>query len=743
MSAEPPVCFLRTPYRISIPNQLLVFSLFVGDPMHPTQFVRRFAFLLMAALSLSSLTAPGIALASEAPLLLRFPTLSQTTIAFRYADDIWTVSRSGGEAQRLTSTGNVVAGPFFSPDGSQIAYSARLHGNEDAYILPAVGGIPRRITWHPAGTSVVGWSPDGKDVLVASQMQTYRRFLRLFRVHADGSGIPQALPLPSGVEGSFSPDGLSIAYQPITRWEPAWKQYHGGQNFPIWVVNLKTLDLEKIPGSGSWHDSNPVWVGDQIYFLSDRAGSASVQPDGGQNGPVALYRYDIKTKQISLAVENKTLDFKTFQAGPGGLVYEQFGSLHLIDLKSPNQLGEDHTLQITIHGDLSNLAPHLASITPDEIQNAALSPTGARAVIEAHGEIFTVPAEKGDTRNLTNTSNAAERSPAWSPDGKTIAYFSDASGEYQLYLREQNGFKTPTAVDLGPNPSFFYALTWSPDSKRLLYSDKHLHLWYIDAPARDDKGKETPAGKPVLVDTSHADPFAGGGFGATWSPDSRWIAYTRDLDNSLNAVFLYSLETHKFTQVTDGMSDAVAPVFDANGKYLYFLASTDDGPSKAGIDLSSLDRAQTTAAYVVVLSKDEASPLPPESDDKRGKKQRRKTTKSQRPRPGPPTRKRIRRTTSPLTRPEMARRKTRPMPGRWTSRSTSRISAIESFLCPFPAVTTPASSLEKPAWFICWNRPPLAAPPAKAGGRESVPFGASPWKNASRSRFYRIWTASS
>ncbi len=571
--------------------------------------------LALAALSLTFATLPGLA-APPAPLLLRHPSLSQNTVAFRYADDIWTVARTGGDAQRLTSTGNVVEGPFFSPDGSEIAYSAHMNANVDVYVIPSTGGVPRRITWHPAGSFVTGWTPDGKDVLISTMMSSHRHYLRLYRVHADGSGMPEPLPLPAGFEGSLSPDGQSIAYESITRWEPEWKRYHGGQNFPIWIVNLKTLDLTKIPSNNTM-DSNPVWVGNSIYFLSDRGNS-------DKTGAVSLYRYDVASKEVTLAKPNTGFDLKSVSAGPGALVYEQFGSLHLVDLNSSNQPGDDHTLQVSIHGELPGLAPHMASISSDEIRNVALSPTGQRAAIEAHGDIFTVPAEKGDTRNLTNTSNAAERAPSWSPDGRTIAYFSDASGEYQLFLKEQTGFKPPVVIDLRPNPSFYYNLQWSPDSKHIAFSDKHLHLWYVDAPSKDDKGKDVPAGKPVLVDTSHAGGFGEEGFHANWSPDSRWISYTRDLDNALNGVFLYSLERHTSSQVTDGMSDAVSAVFDANGKYLYFLASTDDGPSRAGIDLSSLDRAQTSAAYVVVLSKDEASPLPPESDDEKIKEDEKK-----------------------------------------------------------------------------------------------------------------------
>ena len=583
----------------------------------------RFAPVLLALFALLSVsasaqaTSAATATPSQTPLLLRVPSLSRDKIAFRYADDIWTVSRNGGEAERLTANGHVTAGPFFSPDGAWIAYSAHLNGNTDAYIIPAAGGVPRRITWHPDSCYVAGWTPDGKDVLIVSGMASYRHFERLFRVHADGTGVPEPLPLPSGAEGSFSPDGQSIAYQPFSKWQPAWKRYVGGQTSPIWIVNLKTLDLVKVPRENS-NDSNPVWVGDQVYFLSDRDST------GTNNGPVTLYRYDTKSKQVSQVMANKGLDMKSFQAGPAkdingadrtALIVEQFGRILLVDPTT----GMNMPIPITIHGELEGLAPHRANVNPEEIQNANLSPSGARAVFEAHGEIFTVPAEKGDTRNLTQTPGVAERDPSWSPDGKTIAYFSDASGEYQLYLHDQTGFKPPTVIDLGPEPSFFYSPTWSPDSKHIVYTDKHLRLWVVDV----------PAGKPVLVDTGIYGSF-GPNFSAAWSPDSKWIAYQRDLENQLDAIFLYSTETHKSTQVTDGMSDASSPVFDPSGKYLYFLASTDDGPSRAGIDLSSLDRAQTNAAYVVVLAADGASPLPPQSDDEKIKDEAKKDDNKER-----------------------------------------------------------------------------------------------------------------
>ncbi len=570
---------------------------------------------VLAGAAASGQNKPQSTTTGPAPLLLRNPSVNQSSIAFLYADDVWTVARTGGRATRLTATGAVEAGPFFSPDGTRIAFTEHRAGGNDVYTVSATGGIPRRVTWHPDGSRVVGWTPDGTSVLISTSITSPRHFNRLYTVKADGSGMPQQLPLPQGFEGAYSPDGQSIAYEPISRWEDAWKVYYGGQNYPIWVVNLKTLDLEKIP-SANTTDTHPVWVGHSIYFLSNRVAGGT---EFGSRGPVSLWRFDTRTKQIAQVEPNHGLDLKTVQAGAGALVYEQFGSIHLIDLSDPDKPGADHGVSIRIDGDLDELEPHPATVAAREIDNYGISPTGKRAVFSAHGEIFTVPAEKGDTRNLTETPGVEERSPAWSPDGTQVAYFSDAGGEYALYLKAQDGMGETTRIDLGADPSFFYGPAWSPDGKHILYRDKHERLWYVDIPVKDPGGKMSAAAAPVLVDQSHRDSFGGNSTSPHWSPDSKWIVYTREAANDLEAVFLYSLDQKKFFQITDAMSDAASPVFDPSGKQLYFLASTDDGPSRAGIDLSSLDRSQQYGVYTIVLTQNGASPVPPESDDEKPK----------------------------------------------------------------------------------------------------------------------------
>ncbi len=532
---------------------------------------------------------------SDPPLLLRFPTVNKTQIVFNYGGDLWIVSRDGGNARRLTSGVGQETLPYFSPDGSLIAFTGEYDGNLDVYVIPAEGGVPRRLTYHPAEEYVAGWTPDGKKILFNSWGDSFMHFEdQLYTVPVDG-GLPSELPLPIAEDASFSPDGTHIAYVPHPQWQMAWKRYRGGQTTPIWIADLKDSSIVKIPRDNS-NDHYPMWIGDTIYFLSDR------------NGPVSLFAYDTKTKQVTEALHSDGFDFKTAMAGPDCIVIEQFGAIKLYDLKT-------HTaknISIHVEGDLEAVRPHFAKIEPRRIQNFGLSPTGVRAVFEAWGEIFTVPTDKGDIRNLTNSPAVADRDPAWSPDGKSIAYFSDESGEYELCIRDQNGLGTVRHINLGNPPSFFYSPTWSPDSKKIAYTDKRLQLWFIDL--------DHPT--PKLVDTDYYWTFAPLNTGQTWSPDNKWIAYVRQLASGMHAIFVYSLDQSKSFQVTDGMSDALYPAWDSNGKYLYFTASTNVALATAGLDMSGDEHRVTRSVYVAVLSKDEKSPLSPESDEEKPKEEK-------------------------------------------------------------------------------------------------------------------------
>ena len=530
--------------------------------------------------------------AQDNPLLMRTPTLNKTHIVFSYAGDLWAVGRDGGEASRLTTGVGREFSPLFSPNGQWIAFTGEYDGNVDVYVMPASGGVPRRLTYHPGADQLAGWTPDGKSVLfVSSRTAETGRTAQLFTMAIDGV-YPSPVPLPMAYEGSYSPDGARLAYVPLPRMFNAWKRYRGGTATPVYIANLSDSSIERIPRTDS-NDFNPMWAaGDarKIYFLSDR------------DGAITLFSYDTGTKKVTEAINNRGLDIKSASISTGGgpdtIVYEQFGSLNLYDPTS----GRSKKVDVTINGDIPTVRPRYEKVG-DRILNAALSPTGARAVFEARGDIITVPAEKGDVRNLTNSSGVADRDPAWSPDGKWIAYFSDESGEYALHLESQTGMGEVRKISLGNPPSFFYAPTWSPDSKKISFTDKRLNLWYMEL----DKGT------PIKVDTSRR----GAGFNASWSPDSRWIAYTKPLESWYSAVFIYSLEDGKSRQITDGLSDASSASFDKNGKNLYFMASTDIGPRISGFDMSSNPFTVTRSIYVVVLKKTDPSPLAPESDEEK------------------------------------------------------------------------------------------------------------------------------
>jgi tricorn protease len=523
---------------------------------------------------------------SEKPLLLRQPTLSSTDIAFAYGDDIWRVSREGGEAVRLTAGPGIKSGPHFSPDGKWIAFTGEYDGKVNVYVVSVNAGSPRRVTYHAGPDAAVGWTPDGKNILFVTSRDSFANNTRaLFTVPAEG-GFPTKVPLPIGWEGSYSADGKYLAYRPTPFPWGNWSHYRGGTSPRIWVANLADSSVVALPHE-NWNDFNPLWISDTIYFLSDR------------NGSYTLFSYDTKTKNETQVIENKGMPFKSADAGLGAIVYEQFGSIHLYDLASHHE----HPVKITVSADLVQPRPHFEKVAK-QIANANISPTGARAVFEAHGEILTVPAEKGDIRNITNSPGAADRDPAWSPDGKWISYFSDESGEYALHLRSQTGMGETRKINLGNPPSYFYGPTWSPDSKKIAYTDERLNLWYVDI------DKPTP----VKIDTDY---YASLGLNPSWSPDNKWIVYTKILPNHFRAVFVYNVDSAKSTQLTDGLSDAQYPAFDMSGKYIFFAASTNIGPTVGGLDMSTDGKQVSRNVYVMVLRKDLPSPLAPESDEEK------------------------------------------------------------------------------------------------------------------------------
>lgn len=522
--------------------------------------------------------------------LFREPALSENYVVFTYAGDLWRVNRSGGEAEQLTTGIGDEHTPFFSPDGTKVAFTGEYDGNTDVYVIDINGGTPKRLTYHPGPDVVRGWSRDGQRVLHSSSRASYVNFRRLFTVGLSGNDLPEQLPLPMAERGDFSPGGDYIAYEPLTQWQQAWKRYRGGQQDKIWIAKLSDSSIVKLPDAGST-DKNPMWVGDTVYFISDR---------DSKIGDFRLFSYDTKSKRVRQAFAHDGMDIKSASAGPNGsIVYEEFGTIHIFNPAD----GSSSKVEITLNADVGSERPYYKKVA-DRIAGAAISPTGKRAVFEARGEILTVPAKNGDIRNITETTGAMERDPAWSPDGQSIAYFSEATGEYALHIRDQKGIEKERIIKLPP--MFYRGPVWSPDSQKIAFRDHGNVMWYVDL----SKGDEAAA---VRMDKNIIS--SGDTMEANWSPESDWVAYAKQLPNLLRAIFVYSLKTGEIHQITDGMSDARYPVFDKNGKYLYFAASTNVGEQISFADMSGMGRTTTRTIYAAVLAKETMSPLAPESDD--------------------------------------------------------------------------------------------------------------------------------
>ncbi|MGB2906260.1 MAG: PDZ domain-containing protein [Candidatus Aminicenantaceae bacterium] len=550
--------------------------------------MKKTAVYIALLLAAAWLAAPASA---EEARLLRQPTVSENHIAFVYANDIWEVARSGGDARRITTHVGSESGPVFSPDGKYIAFSGQYDGNTDVFVVPAEGGEPRRLTYHPGTDSVRAWSPDGSKVVFASARDSVPvGFARLWTISLKG-GMPEALPMPMANKGVYSPDGERMAYVPLVEAFAAWRHYRGGRTTEIWLLDMDNYDMEKVPRDNS-NDTDPMWIGESVYFLSDR------------NHTMNLFAYDTGSKQVEQLTFHDDYDIKSARAGDGTIVYEQAGYLHLFNPATAKAA----QVSVEIRGDLPGRRVHMARVS-NTIKSASLSPTGKRAVIEARGELFTVPAEKGDARNLTQSSGVNDRYPAWSPDGARIAWFSDEGGEYGLMIGGQKGIEPVQRIEL-KDPSFYYGPVWSPDSSKILYADNGLNLYYVDV--------ETEKVTKIDKDT-YDHPMRS--LDHVWGPDSQWVAYSKRLSNHLHAVFAYSLEEGKSYQMTDGLTDALSPTFDTSGKYLYFLASTNFALNTGWLDMTSYERPFTYGVYLMVLNADDPSPLLPESDEEEVKKE--------------------------------------------------------------------------------------------------------------------------
>ena len=526
--------------------------------------------------------------------LLRFADISKDKVVLAYAGDLWIASREGGAARRLTSHVGDELFPKFSPDGKWIAFTGEYDGNPDVYVMPSEGGEPKRLTFHPSNDMVLGWTPDGKNILFRSNRFStpLGRSSKLFLISPQG-GTPKALPVPRGDLTSFSPDGTKIAYLETSQEFRTWKRYRGGWSLPIAIYDLKKNTYEELPKTDGM-DMFPMWHGNSIYFISDR--------DGVMN----LYSYDLGSKQTKKLTDYKEFDIKWPNLGPDAIVYENGGLLYEYNFAS----GATRNIPIEVRAEDIEARTEFKKVG-ENVGSFGLSPSGARAVMEARGNIFTVPAEHGSIRTLSiDASGIHELGPAWSPDGKCIAYLSDKTGEYELYTRPQmGGEETRITTDGGV---YRYGPVWSPDNKKLLYWDKLHQLWYVGVEEK----------KPVLVDKGNYNDIADG----SWSPDSLWIAYSKTHRRGANDVFLYSLGTKKIAQVSPGTYNDVNPVFDSNGKYLYFISTRYFYPSIGQLD-QRFNYYATDGVFGVTLKVDEASPFKPQSDEEKAGEEKKEDKK--------------------------------------------------------------------------------------------------------------------
>lgn len=544
--------------------------------------VHQYSVLLLALIISTTSTITTLA---QETRLLRQPSISNTHVAFTYGGDIWVTKYDGSELVRLTSTPAVENDPHFSPDGKWIAFTSNRAGGNSVYIVPVEGGAPTRLTWHPNSSSVRGWNPDGKYVLFAtSRDNAPTSFNKLWKVSIDG-GPASKVSEQWGFDGSYSPDGKKIVIDKMSRWDSEFRNYRGGQNTPLIVLDLTSQKETLIP-SERYVDIQPVWVGDVIYFLSDR------------DWIVNVWSYKVSSGELKQITKFKETDVKWLDARGDKLIIEYNGDLLWVDPSA----GKTTKLKITVTGDFPWSETQWEDVS-DRATNISLSPTGKRVLAEARGEIFTIPVEHGDVRNITQSSGTADRVPIWSPDGDKIAYFSDKGGEYALYLDSQDGVEDERKIDIGES-KLGWEITWSPDGKYIAFDDDDARLRLIDV----EKGSI----KTIATGGTRWDR---GSMDLTWSPDSKKLAFTKSGDNNFRKIMIWSADNNSVTQLTNPFADAFAPAWDRDEQHFYFLASTDVALGSGWANTSAMTSNPEYAAYVVVLRENEDSPFIPRSDE--------------------------------------------------------------------------------------------------------------------------------
>ncbi|MEP1449018.1 MAG: PDZ domain-containing protein [Paraglaciecola sp.] len=531
--------------------------------------------------------------------LLRQPSISDSHIVFVHAADIWITDLSGKNTKRLTSTAAVESHPHFSPDGKTIAFSSNRSGTDSVYVMPTAGGQATRLSWHASGGSVRGWTPDGQKILFASGRDTAPRPInRLWTIPVNGGSAGLVLN-QWAYNGAYSGDGKKMVIDRMSRWDGEWRNYRGGQNTPLVVIDLDTLK-ETMIDSDSTIDIEPVWVNDTVYFLSDRDWVSNV------------WSYSVKRKRLKQITEFKNADVKQLSTNGKQLVLEQNGDLFTFDLAS-KQLQK---LSINLIGDFPWAETKWQDVG-EKANAASLSPSGKRVVMASRGEIFTVPIEHGSVRNLTQSSDAADRAPIWSPKGDKIAWFSDKGKQgYQLMLQSQDGLSQLESIAIGES-KMAWEPTWSPDGKYIAFVDDDVRIRLLELATRNIKtidvgGNNLERGRNDLA----------------WSPDSNHLAYVKTADNSFQQIKIYSIDSQKTHFLTNKFANSLSPAWDQNSKYLYFLASTDYGLNSGWANTSSMSAEAEYAPYVVSLLADEVSPFAPRSDEEDIEESRKDTSEN-------------------------------------------------------------------------------------------------------------------
>jgi len=555
---------------------------------------RRFSLLIAVCFVICSACFTAAQEAQEGRLL-RFPDIYKDKIAFMYAGDLWLASSSGGTARRITSHPGRELFPKFSPDGKWLAFTGQYDGNFNVYVMPAEGGQPKQLTFYQGSAQplsdrmgilnqVIGWTPDGKSVVFLSRRDASNGWIkRPYTVSVDG-GLPQPMPMDAGGLLSFSPDGAKVAYNRVFRNFRQWKRYTGGLAQDITIYDIKNNVVDQVIPHTDYTDTFPMWHGNMIYFTSDR----------GPGHRLNLYGYNPDGKQVEQLTKFDEFDVMWPSLGPDAIIFENGGYLYTFDF----QTRQPKKLTIYVSGEHDQAMKHWVNASR-HITDFDIAPDGKRAAIAARGEVFTVPAKEGSTRNLTHSPGIRERHVAWSPNGQWIAYISDRSGEDEIYISPQDGMGAEEPITSG-HKGFVFPPAWSPDSSKIAWADKDLKLWYVDLKEK----------KPVEVDRGKYGEIQS----YSWSPNSKWLAYDKGLDSGYSVVYLYSLADRKSTAVTSTLNNSYAPVFDPDKRYLYFLSDRDYNEVVGSIDFEFAN-PKTTRVYVITLTADEPSPFPALSDE--------------------------------------------------------------------------------------------------------------------------------